>query len=168
MTTTRIIATIAFAAFTILSNDANAQSSTSQLVQQQAVPVTGQVIERSVETRVVPEAPVFTPAPAPKLGFTGQIVYGLGMRVLTVNYGSPAQRAGLEYGDIIMSANGVPIRCQADLSRALSNAVQFNNGAVSLYVKNVRGCSSRGDLYVTVTAHLFGQPIPTAQQVSLN
>ena len=76
MTTTRIIATIAFAAFTILSNDANAQSSTSQLVQQQAVPVTGQVIERSVETRVVPEAPVFTPAPAPKLGFTGQIVYG--------------------------------------------------------------------------------------------
>lgn len=166
MTTTRIIATIAFAAFAIFSNDANAQNSAVQLVQPQVNHGSGQVIQRSVETRVVPEAVVVAPPAAPKLGFTGQIVYGLGMRVLSVNFGSPAQRAGLEHGDIIMSANGMQIQSQGDLSRALSNAVQFSNGTVNLYVKNIRGCASRGNQYVNVTAHLFGNAIPSAAVVS--
>ena len=84
------------------------------------------------------------------------------MKVLTVNYGSPAQRAGLEYGDIIMNANGIRITCQADSIQALSNAAAYSNGVVNLYVKNVRGCPIRGDQYVNVTAHLFGQAIPVA------
>ena len=173
MKTTRIIAAVAFAAITILTINADAQSTAATVantattaVQQDANQrVVGQV---QTQVQVIPEAVILPPPPAPKLGFTGQIVYGLGMRVLTVNYGSPAQRAGLEYGDIIMSANGMPIRHQGDLSRALINAVQFNNGAVSLYVKNIRGTAWQGNEYVNVTAHLFGQPIPTAQQVSAN
>ena len=170
MKITRIIAAVAFAAITILTINTNADAqtttaNTANTAVQQDQRVVGQV---QTQVQVIPETVILPPPPAPKLGFTGQIVYGLGMRVLTVNYGSPAQRAGLEYGDIIMSANGMPIRHQGDLSRALINAVQFNNGAVSLYVKNIRGTAWQGNEYVNVTAHLFGQPIPTAQQVSAN
>jgi len=174
MKTTRIITTLAFSAIAILSNDLNAQSTSVQLVQPpvqlvqpQINQVPSQVIQQPVETRIVPEAVILPPpSTGPKLGFTGQIVHGLGMRILSVNYGSPAQRAGLEYGDTIMSANGIQIRCQADLSRALNNAVHSTNGAVNLYVKNIRGCPTRGNQYVTVTAYLFGQPVPAAVAVS--
>ena len=162
MKTTRIITTLAFAAIAIINNNANAQSTSVQLVQPQVNQGSGQVIGNSIETRVVQQPVIAPQAPAPKLGLTGQIVYGLGMKVLTVNYGSPAQRAGLEYGDIIMKANGIRITCQADLIQALSNAAAYSNGVVNLYVKNVRGCPIRGDQYVNVTAHLFGQAIPVA------
>ncbi len=169
MKTTRIIATVAFAAIAILTTNADAQSVgtdvQAQVVQPQVIPGPGQVIGGPIETRVI-EQPVIAPPPAPKLGFTGQMIYGLGMKVLSVNYGSPAQRAGLEHGDIIMSANGVLVNSHADLSRALSNAVQYTNGSVSLYVKNIRGTAWQGNEYVTVTAQLFGQPMPSAAVVS--
>ena len=162
MKATRIITTIAFAAIAIISNAVDAQSTSVQLVQPPVNQDSGQVIGHTIETQVVEQPVIAPPAPTPKLGFTGQIVYGLGMKVLTVNYGSPAQRAGLEYGDIIMTANGIRITCQADLSRALRQAAAYSNGAVNLYVKNVRGCPIRGDQDVNVTAYLFGHAIPVA------
>ena len=124
--------------------------------------------QAQARVQVDPGAVISPPPPAPKLGFTGQMVYGLGMRVLTVNYGSPAQRAGLEHGDIIMSANGISIRNRGDLSQALRNAVQYNHGVVNLYVKNIRGTAWQGNEYVNVRAQLFGPQIPAAMQVSGN
>ena len=88
------------------------------------------------------------------------------MRVLNVNYGSPAQRAGLEYGDIIVRADGVQINSHADLKRVLRKAVRYSGGSVSLYVKNVRGRPHLGNEYVNIRAQLFGQPIPSAAVVS--
>jgi S1-C subfamily serine protease len=158
MTTSRIIATVAFAAITILTTNANAQVQ-AQVIGQQGGPE--QAAQVQIDTRVMPETQVVPPQPpAPKLGFMGQMVYGLGMKVLNVNYGSPAQRAGLEYGDVIISANGINIRNHQDLSRVLSEAAQYRNGSVSLFVKNVRGNAYQGNEYVTVHAQLFGQPRP--------
>ncbi len=159
MTTTRII-TVAFAAITILTANANAQTAI-QLIDQQGNQKSEELIQGQIETRVMPEAVIQPPPPAPKLGFTGQIVYGLGMRVLSVRYGSPAQRAGLEHGDVIISANGIQIRNPGDLSRALRNAAQYQNGSVNLFVKNIRGNAYQGNEYVNVNAQLFGTPIVT-------
>ena len=176
MKITRIIATVAFAAITILNANVNAQSNNAptaaqsttattaaQLVSPQSQTVVQQPFVGQVEARVYPSPEVIVlPPPAPKLGFTGQIVHGLGMRILTVNYGSPAQQAGLEHGDVILSANGIQIRHRGDLSRALIQAAQYRNGVVNLYVKNVRGCPRLGNQYVNVTAYLFSGPIVTS------
>ena len=170
MTTKRIIAGIAFTAMAILNNDVNGQGVPGQngqgpsvhVVQPQVIQGAPQVIGQQVETRVIPQPVVAPQPPAPKLGFTGQFVYGVGRRVLGVNYGSPAQRAGLEHGDIIMRANGVQINSLADLQHALRIAAQFSSGTVNLYVKNIRGRHHLGNRYVNVTAHLFGQPVQSA------
>ena len=167
MKTTRIIATVAFAAIAILTTNAKAQTATTaqtataQVIANENTQGSERVIQGQVETLVMPEGRVMPLPPAPKLGVTGQIVYGLGMRVLSVRYGSPAQRAGLEYGDIIVSANGMQIRHQGDLSRALRKAARFHNGSVNLLVKNIRGNYYYGNEYVTVNAQLFGPPIVT-------
>ena len=55
-------------------------------------------------------APVWNPnpwpQPQPRLGFNGRMEFG-GMRVLSVNFNSPAQQMGLEPGDLILSINGM-------------------------------------------------------------
>jgi S1-C subfamily serine protease len=166
MNFTRIITAIALTTAATVSANANAQ--TAQLAVQQdhtiqaAVVGGGQVVNPPYETRVAPEALVIPQPTTPKLSFTGQIIPGVGMKVLSVRFGSPAAKAGLEHGDIVMSANGFPITQQFDLSNAVASAAAHNNGVVSMRVKNIRGCLHRGDLYVTVTAYLFGQPIPVA------
>lgn len=76
--------------------------------------------------------------PTPKLGFNGQIVYGFGMKVVSVNWGSAAQRAGLESGDVIVKINGRQIKSQWDYDQALQNAANYNYGQVNMKVRNVR------------------------------
>ena len=76
--------------------------------------------------------------PTPKLGFNGQMIYGYGMKVVSVNWGSAAQRAGLESGDVILKINGRQIRSQWDYDQALQNSANFNYGRVNMKVRNVR------------------------------
>ena len=76
--------------------------------------------------------------PKPKLGFDGQLIYNYGMKVISVNWGSAAKRAGLERGDVITKINGRMIRSQWDYDQALSDAARFQNGRVTLKVRNVR------------------------------
>lgn len=82
--------------------------------------------------------PGFNPSPAPRLGFTGQMIYGYGMKVLSVAWGTPAQRIGLETGDVIVRINGRQIRSQFDYDQALRDAATYNGGQVNLLVRNVR------------------------------
>lgn len=80
-----------------------------------------------------------TPTPGqPRLGFMGQMVYGYGMRIVAVNYGSPASRLGMERGDVIFSINGRRILSQYDYDGALQEAAMYRGGYVSLTVRNVR------------------------------
>lgn len=84
--------------------------------------------------------PAISPSPSgqPRLGFMGQMIHGYGMRILHTNYGSPAAQAGLESGDIIMSINNHRVLSQWDYNQALRNAAMYNNGFVTMKVRNVR------------------------------
>jgi S1-C subfamily serine protease len=76
--------------------------------------------------------------PTPKLGFQGQILGGYGMKVVSVNWGTAAQRIGLESGDVITQIHGRQIRSQWDYDQALRDAAMYQSGRVSLLVRNVR------------------------------
>ena len=100
--------------------------------------------------------------PAPKLGFNGQMIYNYGMKVVSVNWGSAAQRAGLESGDIIVKINGQPIRSQWDYNQALRNAANYNFGRVHMKVRNVRydwGYNVPMYAFVQTTLDGFGSPV---------
>ena len=75
------------AALGCMANSAMAQQQGNAVTQggtQQAVP----------QTRIA--QPAIAPMPSsPRMGFMGQMLYGYGMRVLSVNYGSPAGQLGL-------------------------------------------------------------------------
>lgn len=88
--------------------------------------------------RVAPVVGSPVPGSQPRLGFMGEMIHGYGMRVLSTNYGSPAQLAGLERGDVIFYINGRRILCQYDYSAALQDAAMYRGGYVSLTVRNVR------------------------------
>ena len=97
----------------------------------------------------------------PRLGFMGQMISGYGMRVLQTNYGSPADRAGLERGDIILSINGRRLRNRFDYDDALQQAALYNSGFVSMSVRNIRfdsGLSSRE--FVRVSTRLMDYAVP--------
>jgi membrane-associated protease RseP (regulator of RpoE activity) len=55
------------------------------------------------------------------LGFTGQGV-GYGVEVMRVNYGSAADRLGLEPGDVVVGVNGRPVRSMSEYKRSLARA----------------------------------------------
>ncbi|MFH1689906.1 MAG: PDZ domain-containing protein [Candidatus Eisenbacteria bacterium] len=57
---------------------------------------------------------------------------GPGVRVVGVDYGSPADSARLREGDVITTANGVPIRSPGDLDSVLEGLA--NSGEVTLTV----------------------------------
>lgn len=115
-------------------------------------------------------APTVSPMPGstPRLGFMGQMIYGYGMRVMGTNYGSPANLAGLERGDIIFSINGRRILCQYDYDSALQDAAMYRGGFVSLTVRNVRydmGLSYQE--FVNVSTRVmgyYGGPMPVQGQ----
>ncbi|MEM7456509.1 MAG: PDZ domain-containing protein [Planctomycetota bacterium] len=102
-----------------------------------------QAVQPLVAPQVVPALPS-TCAYIPKLQLTGRILPGVGMQVLSVDYGGVACRAGLEYGDIIVEMGGRRIVTQFDYDIALYNAAVFGGGHLDIIVKNVRyrpGCS---------------------------
>ena len=99
--------------------------------------------------------------PTPKLGFQGQILGGYGMKVVSVNWGTPAQKVGLESGDVITQINGRQIRSQWDYDQALRNAAKYHSGRVNLLVRNVRfDWGWKVPEYVSSTTFLqgFGYP----------
>ncbi len=106
--------------------------------------------------------------PAPRLGFNGQMIHGYGMKVASVNWGSAAQRAGLESGDVIMKVNGRAIRSQWDYDQALRDAANFNYGQVNMKVRNVRydwGHNVPMFAYVSTVLDGFASPIVPASPV---
>lgn len=90
----------------------------------------------------------------PRLGFDGRMINGR-LKVEGVAYGSLAEEAGLERGDVIAEVNGRTIRSMGDYQQALLDA-QDGNGRVRLLIENVRwhtGESSQR--WVNRTVYLF-------------
>jgi hypothetical protein len=100
------------------------------------------------------------------LGITAQRVSlgrGSALRVTRVEVQSPAAQAGIEPGDILVAAGGVPIATEA----ALADAVQNSRGSLSVTVRDVR---SGRDVVVKVplpAATRAGTPAPAGDQRSL-
>ena len=121
-----------------------------------------------VAPQVVPALPP-TCAYIPKLQLTGRILPGVGMQVLSVDFGGVACRAGLEYGDIIVEMGGRRIATQFDYDMALYNAAVFGGGRLDIIVKNIRyrpGCSLN-PMYVH--RHIQLQPaMPIAGPIGRN
>ncbi len=93
------------------------------------------------QTRLRPiyHPPLPHPAPyVPRLGIMGHVQYGYGMVVDSVNYGSLANRMGLERGDVIVRINNHPINNDYNYNQALLKAEQFHGGFVDLLVIDVR------------------------------
>jgi serine protease Do len=88
-----------------------------------------------------PDAPV-TPIPAPagasrSLGISAEpVAVGkrTGMKVIRVEAGSPAQLAGIEQGDVLVAANGVPITGV----EVLSSVVKKSGPTLTVTVRNIR------------------------------
>lgn len=64
-----------------------------------------------------PPAPIYT---AWRLGITGTEWPGVGVRISTMEPGSPAERMGIEVTDVIVQVNGRPIRTMYDLQSAVA------------------------------------------------
>lgn len=95
--------------------------------------------------------------PTPKLGFNGQMIYGYGMKIVSLNWGSAAQRAGLEPGDVIVKINGRKIKSQWDYNQALQSAANYQYGRVNMKVRNVRyGWGQQVPMYAYVNTVLDG------------
>ena len=88
-----------------------------------------------------PDAPV-SPIPAPagasrSLGISAEpVAVGkrTGMKVIRVEAGSPAQLAGIEQGDVLVTANGVPITGV----EVLSSVVKKSGPTLTVTVRNIR------------------------------
>ncbi len=121
-----------------------------------------QAVEIAPATNAVIVEPALPPQTQWQLGFQGRLIHDYGMRILRTTYGSPAERAGLEAGDIIFRINGRRIGCVVDYRESLQDAARYHNGRIRMLVKNVRctthTCSSvpRPSQYVTVTTWLPG------------
>ncbi len=93
----------------------------------------------------------------PRLGMNG-ISTGHCVEVYSVNFGSAAQRLGLEPGDRILRINGHAVGSVPELLHVLRDAVGHHGGQVSVLVDNVR--ARRGDFmaerYVTTRTYLDG------------
>lgn len=99
-----------------------------------------------VQVQTLMPAPMPVNVGVPLLGFTGDAC-GWGVHVRSVNWGSVAQRIGLEPGDVIVGLNGRPVRSLNDYYRAL----QQSGGVVALEVRDVR----TGNLVTTVPYNVF-------------
>ncbi|MEW4569475.1 PDZ domain-containing protein [Tautonia sp. JC769] len=82
-----------------------------------------------------------------------------GLRVTQVVPGGAAQRSGIELGDTIMSANGVPM---SD-SNALRRVIASSGGALNLIVRDVRRPGVDVPVYVVLDAsggQVYASPAP--------
>jgi S1-C subfamily serine protease len=128
-----------------------------------------------VTDRDRPDAPVLpgnTTSPAPRapgrsLGISAEPVtigQRTAMRVVTVHPDSPGQKAGLEPGDVIVAANGVPITG----AEALGAAVRKSGSTLALTVRDTRtgkdtavNVTLGGDEPVNLPAAPGAAPAPT-------
>lgn len=78
-----------------------------------------------------PPAPVYSPW---RLGITGTTWPGVGVRIATLEPGSPAEQMGIEVSDVIVQVNGNPIRSIYDLQ----SAVAASNGYARVLVLDNR------------------------------
>jgi hypothetical protein len=91
----------------------------------------------------------------PKMNYTGYVIPGEGMRIVSVQPGGIAARAGLEPGDTIRRINGRLISCKSEYDAAMINAA-MNGGHVDLLVRNVRyGWDWTAPKFVNVHIDLF-------------
>lgn len=108
--------------------------------------------------------PYIAPAPGQFPRLTMRPTYGL--RISQVVYGSAAQRAGLEVGDVITSANGVPM---SD-ANALRRVIASSNGALNLMIRDIRQ-PGVGDVPVYVPLDptgggVYASPVPAQAPTS--
>jgi S1-C subfamily serine protease len=112
-----------------------------------------------VFTQVVPVPAFGNPGGGPAFAYVnpGQGGYPsqYGLMITGLTPGGAAQRAGLEIGDIIVSANGQPTPNVQMLRYVLNSS----NGYVNLNVRNVRPPHA----YVQVPAYLGGGGFPIGQ-----
>jgi S1-C subfamily serine protease len=97
------------------------------------------------------------------LGISGKFTFQ-GIRVTSVDGGSPAERIGLEDGDVILAVNGIPVKTVSAWTSAMNG-----NTFVRLRIKNVRGgpivfrdvnLTDQGDAGVNVGNPGDGSPDP--------
>ena len=84
-------------------------------------------------------APMITPPGGgyPKLGFHYQVIPGYGYRILSVSWGTPAARIGLEPGDVVLTINGYPMTYYGAHVEAVQEAL-YSGGWLSFTVRDVR------------------------------
>ncbi len=112
----------------------------------------------AVQRFVAPPALVLPPTCGfqPQLEFSGRMIPGVGMQVLSTKFNGVAMRTGLEPGDIIVEINNRRITNDAAYAESLFNAAVYGGGHVDLVVKNIRyrpGCTLNPE-YVTRHADL--------------
>jgi len=73
-----------------------------------------------------------------------------GLRIVGVSPGSPAERAGIQTGNVLTSVNGSPVTSLPELLRTLENS----GGKASLGVQDGRGYTSR-----QVPSFAWGPPV---------
>lgn len=203
MKTSKLTTVATLFAVSVLSNFAAAQVTELQsaVTQQTQIQQGGQLQQGMPQATVISPprtrvAPVIG-SPMPNRFYFGmqlQLVQGYGgttLRVVSVTPGSPAQYAGLEYGDEIRTVNGRGFHAARDSFHAVSMMNRFvdawNGGAVpasgvaasgvstsyyppmspvaNLVVRNVRNGQ---DVYVTVRPQRrgYGGPAPAAPAYS--
>ncbi|MGI9516748.1 MAG: PDZ domain-containing protein [Pirellulaceae bacterium] len=102
-----------------------------------------------------------------RLGIQGQMLYGRGMKILSVDWNSPLRQVGAEHGDIVERINGRQINTLADYHSALNDSLNYNGGWVSLVIHNVRyGYEWGAQEHVYVSVRVLytggGYPVPVA------
>lgn len=86
-----------------------------------------------------------------RLGVRFAVAPGAGLVISAVEAGSPAERAGLAVGDVLLAADGSPLRGAGSLRASLARAASHAEGTVRLKVRRGAGIS-------VVEADLKAQP----------
>ncbi|MHC4400975.1 MAG: PDZ domain-containing protein [Planctomycetota bacterium] len=72
-----------------------------------------------------------------RLGFSGYVVAGIGEYIVWVEQGSPAERMGLEPGDMILTLNGESLTTEGAWASAIAQAAR-REGRITLSVRRSR------------------------------
>jgi membrane-associated protease RseP (regulator of RpoE activity) len=75
----------------------------------------------------------------PVAQWNGKSWVSYGLRIVGISPGSPAERAGIQTGNVLTSVNGSPVTSLQDLLRTLENS----GGQASLVVHDGRGYTTR-------------------------
>ena len=102
-----------------------------------------------------------------RLGIQGQMLYGYGMKIISVNWNSPLRQVGAEHGDVVKKINGQDINTLADYHNALNQSLMYNGGWASLVIRNVRyGYEWGAPQFVHVSVRVLhsggGYPVPVS------